>query len=89
MENVRRSFRQLRDIILLNLMQGQKTTNQISNETEINWSTVELHLTYLKGRGLVNEVFTSKYVRIFQLTEKGLEIISKKYPETKMVFKIT
>lgn len=84
MDNVRRSFSELRDIILLDLIQGQKTTNEISHDCNINWRTVELHLTYLRGRGLVQEVFTSKYVRIHDLTQKGREYIESKYPEKKM-----
>ena len=71
MDGKKRTFRELRFIILLTLLSGQQTTNQISIKTSINWRTVESHLTFLVGKGLVNEVFKSEYVRIFKLTEQG------------------
>ena len=71
MDGKKRTFRELRFIILLTLLSGQQTTNQISIRTSINWRTVESHLTFLVGKGLVNEVFKSEYVRIFKLTEQG------------------
>ncbi|HLD97240.1 MAG TPA: hypothetical protein VI934_02755 [Candidatus Nanoarchaeia archaeon] len=71
MDGKKRTFRELRSIILIVMMLGQQTTNQISIRTGINWRTVELHLTFLVGKGLVSEIFKSKYVRIFKLTEAG------------------
>ena len=71
MDGKKRTFRELRFIILLTLLSGQQTTNQISIRTSINWRTVESHLTFLVGKGLVNEVFKSEYVRIFKLTDQG------------------
>jgi predicted transcriptional regulator len=67
----RRTFSTLRNSIMLALSKGTKTINQISTETGINWRTVELHLTYLVGKGLAKEVFNSSYVRIYALTELG------------------
>ena len=71
MDGRKRTFRELRYIILLVLLSGQQTTNQISIRTSINWRTVESHLTFLVGKGLVSEVLKSEYVRIFKLTEQG------------------
>lgn len=71
MDGKKRTFRELRYIIQLALLPGQQTTNQISIRTGINWRTVESHLTFLVGKGLVSEVFKSEYVRIFKLTEAG------------------
>ena len=71
MDGRKRTFRELRYIILLVLLSGQQTTNQISIRTGINWRTVESHLTFLVGKGLVSEVLKSEYVRIFKLTEQG------------------
>ena len=59
----------------MSLASGQKTINQISGETEINWKTVENHLVYLVGKSLVREAFTSAYVRIFELTAFGKDHI--------------
>ncbi|MBI2144648.1 hypothetical protein HYU17_05915 [Candidatus Woesearchaeota archaeon] len=67
----KRTFSELRHIILTVLLPCQQTTNQISVMTGINWRTVEAHLTFLIGKGLVVEVLKSEYVRIFKLTEEG------------------
>ena len=40
-------------------------------DTGINWKTVEKHLTYLLGKKLIEEVYNSDYLRIFDLTDKG------------------
>ncbi len=72
----KRPFTEIRNKILL-ILSTQKTLNQIATETEINWRTVNNHLTYLKGMDIVKEVFSSPYVRIFELTEKGKEIANK------------
>ena len=49
MSGKKRTFGELRHLILANLLTGQQTTNQISIKTGINWRTVELHLTFLIG----------------------------------------
>jgi len=69
----KKTFSELRDSILLNFGENKKTINQIASETGINWKTVERHLTYLMGKKLVVEVFNSPYVRIFALSEVGLQ----------------
>ena len=71
MNGKKRTFSELRHIILIALLSGQLTTNQISIKTGINWRTVEAHLTFLIGKRLVTEVLKSEYVRIFALTEEG------------------
>ncbi|MDP3764874.1 MAG: ArsR family transcriptional regulator [Nanoarchaeota archaeon] len=73
----KRRFIEIRNSILLSLASGQKTINQISNNTQINWKTVERHLVYLIGKGWVREAFSSAYVRIFELTAFGKDYIRK------------
>lgn len=73
----KRRFSDIRDLILKNLSSGQKTVNQISETAGINWKTVDNHLIYLVGKGMVNIVFSSPYVKIFELTETGSEYIHK------------
>ena len=51
--------------------------NQISKETSINWKTVDNHLVHLIGKGLVKEVFSSQYVKIVELSDKGKEHIAQ------------
>lgn len=68
----KRTFSELRRIILTALISGQQTTNQLSLRSGINWRTVEAHLTFLIGKGFVSEVLKSEYVRIFKLTDAGI-----------------
>ena len=72
----KRTFSEIRNLIFLTLESGKKTINQISNESGINWRTVEKHLTYLIGKRYADEIFSSEYVRIFELTSLGLEYVA-------------
>ena len=74
---IKRRFSDIRDLILKNLYTGRKTVNQISSETGINWKTVDNHLIYLVGKGMAQVVFSSPYVKIFELTDLGKEYIEK------------
>ena len=74
---IKRTFVNIRNIILLSLASGQKTINQISSETKINWKTVERHLIYLIGKGWVREAFSSAYVRVFELTAFGKDYLRR------------
>ncbi len=74
---VKRRFSDLRDLILENLNTSKKTVNQISSESGINWKTVDNHLIYLVGKGMVEVVFSSPYVKIFELTEQGKEYLEQ------------
>jgi len=73
----KRTFDNIRQNILLSLSEEKKTINEISRKSDINWRTVENHLTYLSGRGLVNEAFSSEYVRIFEITHEGEEFVRR------------
>ncbi len=75
--NARRTYSELRASILYHLLAGQQTINQIALKTGINWRTVELHLTYLAGRNLCQEVLSSKYVRIFAITDEGRDMLAR------------
>ena len=67
----KRRFGDLRLLILKALEPGQKTVNQLSKESGINWRTVDNHIVHLIGRGYVAPVFTSPYVKIYQITDAG------------------
>ena len=73
--NSKRTFKDIRKEILICMSKGQMTINEVSNCAKINWKTVNNHLVYLTGRGLVREVFNSAYVRIYELTEEGKNFI--------------
>ena len=72
---MRRTFSELRKHLLLELSLGHLTTNQLSIKTGINWRTVEAHLDFLIGEGDVAEIVSSRYVRIFKLTEQGMKTV--------------
>jgi predicted transcriptional regulator len=74
----KRSFGEIRQEILSSLSKEKETINTISKKANTNWRTAENHLTYLSGRGLVNEAFSSEYVRIFEITDEGKEFLKKK-----------
>jgi len=73
-------------LLLITLSKGKKTLNTLANEAGVNWKTTDRHLTYLMGKGLVAEVFSSPYARIFELTEKGRELVEKIYPAGMLKF---
>ncbi|MBT3406961.1 PAS domain S-box protein [Candidatus Woesearchaeota archaeon] len=73
----KKSFKELRARILISLLKKQMTINQVSTASNINWKTVEGHLTYLCGKGMVTEVFKSEYIRIFKITDLGKEYLKK------------
>jgi len=73
----KRKFSDLRRLILETLIDGKKTVNQLSQDTGINWKTVDNHLIWLTGKGFVQIVFSSPYVKIFEITEKGKEELQK------------
>lgn len=74
-ENGKRTFKEIRKKILLCLSKGQMTVNEMAILANINWKTVDNHLIYLSGRGLVKEVLNSAYVRIYELTDEGKNFI--------------
>ncbi|MBS3152012.1 PAS domain S-box protein [Candidatus Woesearchaeota archaeon] len=73
----KRTFNVIRDLIILTIAEDKKTINQISTDSGINWRTVEKHLTYLIGKKFVSEIFSSEYVRIFELTTQGKNHVAK------------
>ena len=71
----KRNFESIRHAILFSLDTGSKTVNEIAKATEINWRTVDNHLTWLFGRELVEKTMDTAYAKIFDLTEEGRGII--------------
>lgn len=78
----KRTFYELRNEIIITLSKGKMTINQIALDSGINWKTVEKHLTYLIGKKLVEEVFSSEYIRVFELTKKGKEGVEEIHKES-------
>lgn len=74
----KRTFDVLRKRILKTMGNSQKTVNQISTESSINWKTVDNHIIHLIGKGYVKVVFESKYVKIYEISDKGKEVLKRK-----------
>ena len=70
---MKRTYVDIRKRILKAIDGKQKTISEISKLSKVNWKTVQRHLIFLKGAGLIVETFSSPYVRIFEITEKGKE----------------
>ena len=73
----KRSFPKIRKSLLRGLSKGQKNLNELSIISKVNWRTTRNHMIYLVGMGYAREIFTSAQVRIFEITEKGLEALAK------------
>ena len=73
----KRRYSELRGILLNSLKNGEKSLNELSRISGINWKTCDNHLIWLIGMEWVEEVFSSRYVRIFKITEKGVEELSR------------
>ncbi len=73
----KRTFSEIRDLILVTLAKGKMTLNHIATESGVNWRTVEKHITYMIGKKLVQELFSSEYIRIFELTEQGRKYVAE------------
>jgi PAS domain S-box-containing protein len=71
----KRTFKTIRNIIIVCLSKGELSINEVAHLSGVNWKTVENHLTYLIGKKLVKENFSSKYVRLFGLTERGSQYL--------------
>lgn len=73
----KRTFYELRNEIVISLSKGKMTINQLALDSGINWKTVEKHLTHLIGKKLVAEIFSSEYVRVFELSDRGREHVEE------------
>ncbi len=73
----KRTFVEIRRNLLSSMKNGKKTINQLASVAGVNWKTTQRHLIFLMGKGFVHEVFSSPYVKIYDLTDKGKEVIKK------------
>ncbi len=63
----KRTFKEIRQIILKDFEKGERTVNEIASSTGLTWRTVDNHIIHLIGKGLVEPVFVSEYVKIYRL----------------------
>lgn len=74
---MKRAYPEIRKSILKAIEGSQKTINEVARTSKVNWKTVQRHLTFFKGTGLIIETFSSPYVRIFEITEEGKKILEE------------
>ena len=67
----KRKFGEIRGKLFKSLVPGQRTLNDLAKRSGVNWKTTDRHITYLIGKGLVREVLSTPYVRIYELSDKG------------------
>ncbi len=63
----KKTFAEIRKIILEELSKGEQTVNNIAEKTGLTWRTVDKHLIFLIGTGKAEPVFISKYVKIYKV----------------------
>jgi len=66
----KRKFEVLRAQILKQLKKGDKTVNELATAIKTNWRTIDKHITFLVGKGKVEPVIQTKYVRIYRLAKE-------------------
>lgn len=65
----RSTYLEIRQKIVDGFSGGERTVNQIAKSTGLTWRTVDLHLIWLTGKGIVEPVFLSEYVKIYRKRE--------------------
>lgn len=72
---MRRTHAEIRWLILSHLSDEPLAIREIALASGTDWYTTERHLNYMKGRGLVEEVFRHKLLRLFRITTLGKELL--------------
>ncbi|MBS3148482.1 ArsR family transcriptional regulator [Candidatus Woesearchaeota archaeon] len=65
----RSTYQEIRQKIIDEFSRGERTVNQIAKSTGLTWRTVDLHLIWLTGKGAIEPVFLSEYVKIYRKKE--------------------
>ncbi|RJQ19967.1 hypothetical protein C4580_04755 [Candidatus Woesearchaeota archaeon] len=72
----RKTYREIRQLILDAFDSGERTVNDIAQTTGLTWRTVNLHLIYLLGTQKIEPVFISSYVKIYRKKTEPAKTIS-------------
>lgn len=73
----KRTFEELRSLILLALRKNNLTKNQISAKTGIRWEVVSHQLVTLRGLGYVDIFFEHEKMTIYTMTKDGEKYLIK------------
>jgi predicted transcriptional regulator len=73
----KRKFKVLQKLILKSLRSRPLTINEISEKSNINWNSTSHQLILLKGQDYVKEIFSHKRLRLFEITDKGKQLVKK------------
>lgn len=74
---VRRTNKELRTRILASFTDKPMPIREIAKKAKVDWYSTERHLTYLKGRDMVKEVFSHRLLRLFHITELGKQVVEE------------
>lgn len=74
----KRRYKEIRISLLRGLAGGQKNLNELSKVAKVNWRTTRNHMIYLVGIGYAKMVFSSPQVKIYEITQRGMEGLAKK-----------
>jgi predicted transcriptional regulator len=66
----------IRKELILAFSDQALSIRQVSEKAGVDWYTAERQLAQLKGRDLVEEVFSHRLLRLFRLTQLGKETAS-------------
>lgn len=72
----RRRQADIRKALLLAFTEQALSIRQISEKSAVDWYTTERQLNQLKGRELVEEVFSHRLLRLFRLTQQGRDVVT-------------
>jgi predicted transcriptional regulator len=73
----KREFRVIRKNLLHSLVDGQRNINQLAKDAGVNWKTTRNHMVYLCGFGFAKVVINLPQVTIYEITERGMEVLGK------------
>ena len=69
MRQKRKTYPKIRQLILNEFSKGERTVNEIAQNTGLTWRTVDGHIIWLIGKGIIEPVFVSSYVKIYRKRE--------------------
>ena len=73
----KRNFSKIRRTLLKDLYSSPKNLNELSKSSKVNWRTTRNHMVYFVGKGYAQEIFSSPQVRIFKITQMGMEVLAR------------
>jgi predicted transcriptional regulator len=74
----KREYGEIRRALLRGLAGGQRNINELATTSKVNWRTTRNHMIYLVGSSYARMIFSSPQVKIYEITENGMEALARK-----------